>query len=67
MNKTKKKIILSAIELYNENGLVNVLNQEIANKLFLSLPTIKSHLARVYSKLDVNSRTLAMAKLRELT
>ena len=41
-------------------------NQDIANKLFLSLPTIKSHLARTYSKLGVNSRTLAMARLREL-
>lgn len=39
-------------------------NQQIAKDLFLSLATIKSHLSRIYSKLDVNSRTAAMAKLR---
>lgn len=42
-------------------------NQQIAKDLFLSLATIKSHLVRIYAKLDVKSRTAALAKLRELS
>ena len=42
-------------------------NQQIAKDLFLSLATIKSHLVRIYAKLNVNSRTAALAKLRELS
>lgn len=40
-------------------------NQQIASDLFVSLATIKSHLRRIYSKLNVNSRTAAMAKIRD--
>lgn len=43
MNKTKKKIILAAIELFNESGLVNVLNQEIATKAGISLSNFNYH------------------------
>lgn len=39
-------------------------NQQIAKDLFLSLATVKSHLTRIYAKLDANSRTAAMARLR---
>ena len=41
-------------------------NQEIANALVLSLPTIKSHARNVYAKLGVNRRTEAIAKGRTL-
>ena len=41
-------------------------NQEIGAELFLSQPTVKSHLARLYGKLGVPSRTAAVAKAREL-
>lgn len=41
-------------------------NQEIANALFLSIHTIKSHAANLYSKLGVKRRTQALQKAREL-
>ena len=39
-------------------------NQAISAELFLSRATVKSHLARLYSKLGVSSRTAALAKAR---
>ena len=41
-------------------------NQEIADLLFLALPTIKSHTSNLYSKLDVKSRTQAIHKAQTL-
>lgn len=41
-------------------------NQAIAEKLFLSTGTVKVHLKHIYNKLDVNSRTQALARLNEL-
>jgi DNA-binding NarL/FixJ family response regulator len=41
-------------------------NQEIANKLFLSLNTVKTHTSNLYSKLNVSRRTAAIKKAREL-
>jgi LuxR family maltose regulon positive regulatory protein len=41
-------------------------NKEIAEKLFLSPETIKKHLYNTYQKLNVHSRTEALAKAREL-
>jgi LuxR family maltose regulon positive regulatory protein len=40
-------------------------NQAIAQKLFLSISTVKVHVKHIYGKLDVNSRTQAVARLRE--
>jgi LuxR family maltose regulon positive regulatory protein len=37
-------------------------NQEIAERLFLSLATIKWHASNIYSKLGVNNRTEAVAR-----
>jgi len=41
-------------------------NQEIANKLFVSLVTIKTHLSNLYGKLEVQRRTQAIQKARRL-
>lgn len=45
------------------NGLSN---QEIAGQLFLSLNTIKTHTSNLFSKLDVQRRTQAIQKAKEL-
>jgi LuxR family maltose regulon positive regulatory protein len=41
-------------------------NQEIAQSLFISLPTVKWHTSNIYSKLGVRSRTQAVAQARSL-
>lgn len=41
-------------------------NQEIASHLFLSLNTVKTHTSNVFSKLDVQRRTQAIQKAKEL-
>lgn len=40
-------------------------NAQIAEKLFVSLNTVKSHLLNIYTKLEVHSRTGAVAKAVE--
>ncbi len=41
-------------------------NQEVANRLYLSLHTVKVHAHNIYSKLGVKNRTQAVAKGRTL-
>lgn len=41
-------------------------NQEIADKLFLSLNTVKTHSSNLFLKLDVKRRTQAVQRAREL-
>jgi LuxR family maltose regulon positive regulatory protein len=41
-------------------------NQEIGERLFLALDTVKGHNRRIYGKLQVESRTEAIARAREL-
>ncbi|MCB0704716.1 MAG: response regulator transcription factor [Saprospiraceae bacterium] len=41
-------------------------NREIAKTLFVSTNTVKTHLSNLYIKLEANSRTTAIARIREL-
>jgi len=41
-------------------------NQQIAERLFLSLNTIKTHSSKVFEKLEVQRRTQAIEKARKL-
>lgn len=41
-------------------------NQEIADKLFVSLNTVKTHSSRLFEKLDVSRRTQAVEKAKTL-
>ena len=41
-------------------------NKEIGERLFVSQNTIKTHLSRIYEKLEVSRRTQAVQKAREL-
>lgn len=41
-------------------------NQEIADKLFISLATVKTHSTNLYMKLDVKRRTQAVQKAKEM-
>lgn len=41
-------------------------NQEIANQLFISLNTVKTHSSNLFSKLEVKRRTQAVQRAKEL-
>jgi DNA-binding NarL/FixJ family response regulator len=41
-------------------------NRQISEALYVSLNTVKKHINNTYLKLDVNSRSTAIARLREL-
>jgi len=41
-------------------------NREIAEQLFITVGTAKTHTINIYRKLDVNSRTQAVARAQEL-
>lgn len=41
-------------------------NQEIADQLYVSQSTIKTHTSRLFEKLDVKNRTQAILKAKEL-
>jgi DNA-binding NarL/FixJ family response regulator len=40
-------------------------NQQMADALFVSISTIKTHISNIFFKFEVNSRTALIAKLRE--
>ena len=53
---------LDALKLIAEN----MSNQEIADKLFISLNTVKTHAKNIFLKLEVDSRIQAVPKAKEL-
>ena len=53
---------LEVLELLSEGCS----NREIGQRLYISLPTVKSHTRNIYSKLGVHSRREAVARARAL-
>ena len=53
---------LEVIELISK-GLKN---KEIANELYISVGTVKTHIIKIYSKLDARNRTEAIIKATDL-
>lgn len=41
-------------------------NRQIADRLYISIHTVKSHVSNLYSKLDVSRRTRAVSKAKSL-
>jgi DNA-binding CsgD family transcriptional regulator len=41
-------------------------NQQMADKFFISINTVKYHLKNLFLKMDVPSRTAAIVKFREI-
>jgi LuxR family maltose regulon positive regulatory protein len=65
--KTSVVIDLSTRELDTLKLIARDLsNQEIADKLFISLNTVKTHLKNINLKLEVDNRTKAVTKAKEL-
>jgi LuxR family maltose regulon positive regulatory protein len=59
--------ILSIREIEIVKYIANELsNQEIADKLFISLNTVKTHIKNVFLKLEADNRTKAVEKAKEL-
>ncbi|RII36023.1 hypothetical protein D2A34_01230 [Clostridium chromiireducens] len=67
IKKLDNNDLLSIRELevleYLKDGLTNL---EIADSLFVSVNTVKTHLLNIYTKLDVHSRTEALVKAADL-
>lgn len=78
-NTTKNADFIINEEVMNELGIskreLEVLqlmadglsNQEIAERLFVSLNTIKTHSSKVFEKMDVKRRTQAVEKAKRLS
>ncbi len=41
-------------------------NTDIADKFYISLSTVKSHIASIFRKLEVKSRVMAVEKARQM-
>ncbi len=73
IEKRQNRIIIHATEgLSNrETDILKLIaddlsSQDIADKLFISLNTVKTHLKNIYLKLDVDSRLKAIVKAKEI-
>ncbi len=67
LKKMNFGIDLSARELETIKLIAaDLTNQQIADKLFISLNTVKTHLKNIYLKLEVDNRAKAVAKAKEI-
>lgn len=67
-SKGSRDLGLSAREIETLKFIAEDLsNQEIADRLFVSINTVKTHLKNIYLKLGVDSRTKAVKKAKELS
>ena len=67
LKKTQTETELSARELDTLKRIAEDLtNQEIADKLFISLNTVKTHVRNILLKLEVDNRTKAVTKAKEI-
>ena len=67
-SKGSRDLGLSAREIETLKFMAEDLsNQEIADKLFVSINTVKTHLKNIFMKLDVDSRAKAVKKARLLS
>lgn len=64
---TKGNCILSEREQEIMQAIADGLtNNEIAERLFISLPTVKTHISNIFRKLEVKGRVAALDKARKL-
>ncbi len=73
IEKRQKRINIHATEGLSNRELdilkliaYDLSSQEIADKLFISLNTVKTHLKNIYLKLEVDSRSKATIKAKEI-
>ena len=67
LKRTNFEAIISTRELDTLKLIAqNFSNQEVADKLFISLNTVKTHLKNIYLKLEVDNRANAVDKAKEL-
>ncbi len=64
-------LLLAASISQREQEILNLLangysNNAIAENLYITLNTVKSHLRRIYQKLEVSNRMQAVVKAREV-
>ncbi len=65
--KNKQESELSSRELETLKLIAeNLTNKEIADRLFISLNTVKTHVKNILLKLEVDSRLIAVSKSKEL-
>jgi LuxR family maltose regulon positive regulatory protein len=66
-SKNQKSEILTSRELEILRLIADGLtNEQVANRLYLSLYTVKAHVRNIFAKLEAATRTQAVARAREL-
>lgn len=65
LNKAKQKYSLTDKEFQIIQEVINgKSNEEIASQFYISIPTVKKHLASIYSKMEIKSQKQIIDKLK---